>query len=197
MNKVTAFKLTAAILVALPLVGCGGGGSGSGSSGGSSSTSGLTSTTVYPSAGKFSAGTVVVVKSADGATTYGQGTVQGDGTAPVKLSGYSGGAVMLEVDGDGTGTYYDEAKAANVTFPKGAQLHAVATSASQQMAVSPLTEAAVQYIKNTGGSVTDTSAISAANGQIGAEFGLSDIVATPPTIVGSNADKVGIGTDMY
>lgn len=184
-SKMHMRHVASAVLLAIGvgLVGCDGGGSGisSGASG---------SVVVAPTLGRFTSGTTVVVKKADG-TILKNGQIVADGTATLDIGGHTG-VIVVEVQGGAAVRYYDEASGTYVTFPAGEALRAVTVtdvSGRTQVAVTALTNAAAEQLDDPAKADFDVtksaSEINQTNTEVALQFGLSNII-TPPKLVDDN-----------
>jgi hypothetical protein len=183
--KVLALLLT--LLAIVGLTGCGGGGGGGTTS--TSSTSNTTGSTDsstiingLASKGPISNGTASVYAISNGQmgnllTTASTGQ---DGSFTANLGSYAG-PIMVEVTG---GSYTDEATGKTVQMGSMMLRTALSNAAGNvTVAVTPLTETAVQYM----GSTLTTNMIALANSLIATKFGMSDIVQTKPHDVSTTA----------
>lgn len=173
MMRQIRYLLFVAMMLVLPLSGCGGGGSGSGSTGGGQT---ATSLSGVAAKGPISGGAVqVFALQADGSlgALLGSSVTAANGTYAVDLGTYAGN-VLVEVSG---GTYISEATGAAT---ENTRLRAAVTgvSGSVTAAVTPLTEIAVQLA----GDLT-TAGITSANTTVSALLGGASILATPPADV--------------
>lgn len=162
----------------LALYGCGGGGGGS-------STPVATVVSGVAAKGPISGGTIRVFAIQNGVVNpapLGSGTTGTDGSYAVNIGTYTG-PVLVDVTG---GNYTDEAT--GNTLPLGITLRAIIPLAAGNVstAVTALTEMAAQKILAPGTPFTD-AAIRAANSDIGALFGVTDIVGTLPVDVTTTA----------
>ena len=139
------------------------------------------------SKGPIKGGTIeVYALGADGekGTLLGTATTGPDGSYSVNLGSYTGD-VLVEVSG---GTYIDEAIDPNIANPNtpNTLLRAAlaAVSGSVSVAVTPLTEIAVQYVEDPN---TDTN-IEGANSLVSSMVGV-DIITTSPVDVTSETDS--------
>jgi len=167
--------------------GTGGGGMGTGGTTGGSGTGGMnggvnTIVNGMASKGPIANGNVAIYAVTAGqkgtlllSTTTGPG-----GTFNADLGGYTG-PMMVEVTG---GSYTDEATGKTVQMGS-LMLRAALSNASGNVtvAVTPLTEAAVQYM----GGLMTLDMINLANSMMGSKFGVQDIVQTLPQNVMSGA----------
>lgn len=161
----------------LALYGCGGGGGG-GSAPVATVVSGVASK------GPISGGTIRVFAIQNGVVNpapLGSGITGTDGSYAVNIGTYTG-PVLVDITG---GNYTDEATGS--TLPLGITLRAMVPAAvgTVTTAVTALTEMAVQKAL-AAGSLTD-AAIRTANSDIGALFGVNDIVGTLPVDVTTTA----------
>ncbi|MGQ5524404.1 hypothetical protein ACUHMQ_14250 [Chitinimonas sp. PSY-7] len=145
-----------------------------------------TNVTVSPSLGKFSSGTPVRALTLAGAV-LGTGTIDANGTSILNIGSHTG-PYVVEVTGNGTATYFDEAAGTNVVFPNGSTLTAVAPAGTTAVGVTPLSDAAKRQLEAASGGLAaaSTTSIQQANATIAAAFGLGDVLA-PPTLVGSGS----------
>ena len=188
MKKLSVIAIGTSVLLAA----CGGGGS-------SSSSSDVTpvaeTITITPSLGKFKKANVVM-KKANG-NKISEATIGDDGTAKLAIDKTYTDAVIIEVEGGPGVQYFDEELENYRDYPTGEKIRAVLPKA-QSAGVTPLTDAAVEWLENhsdgnklTTGSVTAIAeAINEANTKMGAQFGLTDILL-PPNPIGAvaKADK--------
>jgi len=118
------------------------------------------------------------------------------GTATVTFSGYSG-PVIVEVAGNATATYFDEALGINTAFAAGEKLRAALDGLKTQVGVTPLTEIALQYAETVAGSTTSLTAtsIKTANETIRQTLAseIADITA-PPTLVSTSTTSGTLDT---
>lgn len=183
------------IASALALTACGGGGSSSDTPAPGPGPQASNPVTVAPSLGQFSAGTVVVAYKLDGTTEIARGTVDAAGVARIELGNHTGAFIASVLGGTGV-TYFDEHTKANVNFPTGQTLSAVAPAGVATLGVTPLTEAAKQQLAAaTGGlaAATNTS-IGAANKTVAAAFGLADALS-PPALIKDATSKSADNSD--
>ena len=169
------------LLAVLMLAGCGGGGGGGAVAPTTTVVSGVAAK------GPIRAGTVKVYAIVNGiedrSAPLGQGQTDGNGNYSVDAGSYAG-PILVEVSG---GSYTDEVSGATVTLT--APLRAIisgATTGSQTVAVTPLTELA--YKKALGGGLLTAASIDDANATIASFFKLTDIITSLP-IAGSADDN--------
>jgi len=196
MTSSKNIQLSALVVAcAVALTACGGGGDSASAPGPGPVTPASNPITVTPSLGQFSAGTVVVAYKLDGTTEVARGTVDANGVAKIDLGAHTG-PVVVSVQGGAGVTYYDENTKANVNFPAGQTLSAVAPAGTAQVGVTPLTEAAKQQLAAATGGIaaaTDTT-IGAANKTVAAAFGLADAL-TPPVLIKDATAKTADNSD--
>lgn len=127
------------------------------------------------SKGPIASGNVAIYAVANGqrGTLLLSTTTGLDGTFNADLGGYTG-PMMVEVTG---GSYTDEATGKNVQMGS-MMLRAALSNATGNVtvAVTPLTEAAIQYM----GGLMTPDMINLANNMMGSKFGVQDIVQTLP-----------------
>jgi len=177
------FSGPAVFVAMLALSGCGTDGTSS-----PSLTSSLDKTVItgMASKGPINKGTVKVFKIVDGVegAEIGQGQTDAVGNFSVDVGTFKG-PVMVEV----TGSFTDEVSPTTTVTLKN-PLRAVFSNAStgtNTVAVTPLTELACTKAKRLGAKLTRT-AIDAANTEMATKFKLADIVTTLPV---ANGSKVG------
>ena len=201
--KLDPLKLSLAMasMLVLSLAGCGGGGGG-GSSTPMPPVTPTTTISVYPSLGKFSSGTQVVIQQPNG-TMLGSGTVtDSTGVAAVPIPASYSGPMLVQVTGSGTVTYYDEGTGGNVPFTGGA-LSALTPAVQTPVGVTMATNAAVANLKaqNSGAlpsSITGDQ-VNNANAQVQTALGITNILVAP-TLVDSNTKaslQLGSANDQY
>ncbi len=177
MKKLSIIAISSGILLAA----CGGGSDSPSSAGDGSKT-----IIVTPSLGKFSKGTKVVMQKPDG-TSVASGTVDSDGNASITTN-YTG-PVVIEVQGGAGVQYYDEGDDTVKDFATGEKLRAVLPEV-KNAGVTPLTDAAVEYLVNqaggskltTGSTAEILASIKDANNKMGTAFGMNDILERPTPI---------------
>ena len=195
--KVLALLLT--LMAVAGLTACGGGGGGSASSSSTGSTSGgsntPTSNTIInglASKGPITGGTASVYSITNGqmGNLLATATTASDGTFTANIGAYNG-PVMVQVTG---GSYTDEATGKTVQMGSLMLRTAIGAAAGNvNVAVTPLTEAAVQYMN---GNLT-SNMILLANSLIATKFGMSDIVQTFPQNVLSSANAAANSSQTY
>jgi hypothetical protein len=169
-------------LAMLALTGCGGGGSSTTSSTGSTVVTGLASK------GPINKGTVKVFAIRNGiedTAPLNQGQTDATGHYSIDIGTYKG-AVMVEV----SGSFKDEVST-ETTVTLQNPLRAVfsnASTGSNTVAVTPLTELACTKAKRSSALLTKT-AIDDANKAMAAKFKLAEIVSTLPIAGGSKAGE--------
>ncbi len=192
-HRMTALAL--ALGSAVLLAGCGGGGGGGGvtgsAGGGTTPPSSTLAMSVTPTLGYFFSGTVSVTDASG--NTVGTGTVTNGAVQLQVPASYTGSTLIVKVTG---GTYWDEALGRQVTQTQ--PLYALIpsfSSASNTVAVNPLTNAAAALLLQSNGTLpasTSSSAVVQANSTVAALFGLSgiDLVSTVPTPIKSATDTL-------
>jgi len=191
--KVLALLLT--LLAVVGLMGCGGGGGGTTSTSSAGSTTGSdTIISGLASDGPIADGAVSIY-----AITNGQlgnllaSTVTGqDGSFTANLGSYTS-AMMLQVTG---GSYVDDATGKTVQMGSMVLRTALSNAAGNvTVAITPLTEIAVEYMGNT----LTSDMITLANNMMATEFGVNDIVHTMPMAVtnSSAAGAANTGSTYY
>ncbi len=174
--------LSLLIVTMVSLTGCGGGGGGTTSATPGAGTAGSTILEGVASKGPVANGTASVYAITNGQkgsllTTASTGA---DGSFTANLGSYSG-PVMVEVTG---GSYMDEATGNTVQMGSLVLRTALDNAAGNvTVAVTPLTEAAVQYMDGT----LTTNMITLANSTVATKFGMADIAHTIPHNVSSPA----------
>ncbi|MBA4373650.1 MAG: hypothetical protein C0402_12420 [Thermodesulfovibrio sp.] len=170
------------VLAAVALTGCGGGGGTTSTTSGGDTPGNSTIMTGTASKGPIVNGTASVYGITNGQkgsllTTASTGA---SGSFTANLGTYSG-PVMVEVTG---GSYTDEATGKTVQMGSMTLRTALDNaSGNVTVAVTPLTEAAVQYMNGT----FTTNMITLANTTVGTKFGMADIVRTIPHNVSTPA----------
>ena len=180
--KVLALLLTLLAIVAL--TGCGGGGGGTTSTSSAGNTTG--SSTIInglASDGPIAGGTASIYSITNGQTgsLLATATTASDGTFTANIGAYNG-PIMVQVTG---GSYIDDATAKTVQMGSITLRTVVGNAAGNvNVAVTPLTEAAVKYMNGT----LTTNMITLANSLIATKFGMTDIVQTfPQNVMSGNA----------
>ncbi|MBF0559828.1 MAG: hypothetical protein HQL08_13730 [Nitrospirae bacterium] len=189
MNQEKNYKVLALLLTLLAIVvltGCGGGGGGTSLTPSTGNTTGSTNSSTIisglASKGPVSNGTASVYSITNGqmGSLLATSTTMSDGTFSASLGAYNG-PIMVQVTG---GSYVDEATGKTAQMGSMVLRTAVDNAAGNvSVAVTPLTEAAVQYM---GGTLT-TNMITLANTMMATKFGMSDIVHTLPHDVSATA----------
>ncbi|RZU44911.1 hypothetical protein EV700_1714 [Fluviicoccus keumensis] len=174
-------------LMTLTLAACGGGGS----SDSSGSTTGTTPTAknivIVPSLGKLENEIITLRKLNDDIIATGI-PGQTSFTVPAGIN-----AIRIEVAGSPTATYFDEAVPDTIQpFPATAKMEAMAmvVADNQQIAVTPLTNIAVAYARETLHGVTEFSIV-VGNATISNFFSINDIL-TPAAKIESITDFAGL-----
>lgn len=160
----------------LTIYGCGGGGS---STPAADSTN---STTVTPSLGQFSVGTMVKLTKPDG-NALSTGTIGANGSVTMTYPPSYTGPIVVTVEGAADVTYFDEGTSTNESFAAGSKLRAVLPAPQAQAGVSALTDAAVANLEAAGGlALATVDTVKQSNNKIAAVFGLTDILLAPTPV---------------
>lgn len=167
--------LSLLVMAMVTLTGCGGGGGTTATTSGGDTTGNSTMLNGLATKGPIANGTASIFAITNGQkgsllTTASTGT---NGTFTANLGSYSG-PVMVEVT---NGSYTDEATGKTVQV--GSMILRAAldnASGNVTVAITPLTEAAVQYMNGT----LTTNMITLANTTMATKFGMTDIVHTLP-----------------
>lgn len=178
--KYPFFKSTAAAAaLAMALSGCGGGSSDDAGRGIGESPPASHSITVVPSLGVVSNATVNIFK-ADGTSLLGSANLASAGQATVTFNNYYG-PVVIEVAGNDSAQYFDEAKNGLVNFPASEKVHAIAPGSSGTFAVTMLTELAYQGAVSKNYFPLDAYRVSQINERVrlGVIPEIADILAAP------------------
>ncbi len=191
-SKWKIFALSVIALAVTSLTACGGGGGGGSTSGGSNSPTSVTIINGLASKGPISGGTASVYSITNGqmGNLLATATTASDGTFTANIGAYNG-LLMVQVTG---GSYTDEATGKTLQMGSLMLRTAVGAAAGNvNVAVTPLTEAAVQYMN---GNLT-SNMILLANSLIATKFGMSDIVQTFPQNVLSGANASANSSQTY
>jgi hypothetical protein len=182
--KTNTLLLTIAGIIVMGLAGCGGGGGGTPANA-PPVVSGIASK------GPVNGGVVSVYPIANGAvdraTSLGTGQTGADGSYSITLTAAPTGPVLVEVIG---GQFKDEttASSTNKLFPLRAVADKVAAG-NNNIAVTGLTEIAVQKIEGAGGTFSVANILEA-NNAVELFFGIDDIITTNPADVNVAASQV-------
>ena len=172
------------------LTACGGGGGGTPANLTSNS-----SMVVTPSLGLINGADVKVTKP-DGTQLGTTVKTNATGKATITFSGYSG-PIIVEVTGNATATYFDEALGINAAFAVGEKLRAALDSVKAQAGVTPLTDIALQRAETIAGSTALLTAtvIQTANESIRQALAseIADITA-PPQLVSTSTTSGALDT---
>jgi hypothetical protein len=178
----------------ISLIACGGGG---GSSSGISAAppASNSSMVVTPSLGLINGADVKATKL-DGTQLGNTVKTDNSGKATLIFPDYSG-PVIVEVAGNATATYFDEALGTNTAFGAGEKLRVALDSIKAQVGVTALTEIALQRAEALAGSTTllTTTAIQTANEAIRQALAseITDIT-TPPQLISQNTTSGALDT---
>ncbi len=199
-SKWKVFALLIIALAVTSLTACGGGGGGGSSpssstgstSGGSNTPTISTIISGVASKGPIAGGNVSIYAITNGqmgnllaSTTTGQ-----DGSFTANMGSYTS-AMLVQVTG---GSYMDEATGKTVQMGSMVLRTALSNAAGNvTVAVTPLTETAVQYM----GNVMTTDMITLANTMMATEFGVNDIVHTMPMNVTSSTGAGNNSSTYY
>tara|TARA_R110002124_G_scaffold162662_25_gene329925 strand:+ start:11151 stop:14111 length:2961 start_codon:yes stop_codon:yes gene_type:complete len=131
----------------------------------------------------------VKIFQADGTTLLGEGTSSNSGVVDVSYVNYTG-AVVIEILGGGTATYFDESLQVYTALPAGERIRAMAVLPDVDIAVTPLTNLAYEIAKARGASPLTADDVNEINEQVRAAIapGIDSILAVPELVSAATAD---------
>ncbi|MBW2940991.1 hypothetical protein [Zhongshania aquimaris] len=131
----------------------------------------------------------VKIFQADGTTLLGEGTSSNSGVVDVSYVNYTG-AVVIEILGGGTATYFDESLQVFTALPAGERIRAMAVLPDVNIAVTPLTNLAYEIAKARGVSPLTADDVNDINEQVRAAIapGINSILAIPELVSAATAD---------
>lgn len=147
-----------------------------------------------PSLGQVQ-GASVKLYQADGTTLLGSTQLAADGSVSIEYAGDYSGAIVLELVGSASSSYFDEATGSDIATGSGVLLHALAPSRTTISAITPLTEIAYQIALSQNVTLTD-AVINDINQRVRLALApeLSDLLAIP-RLFNSTTTAADLGDD--